>query len=252
MCIRDRFFAPDDSDVERVELVRGPASPMYGPDTQQGVISLFTKSPFNQGHRVSVTVGDRNFMKVYGRYAHQWGSKAATRVSFQHRSFEDWESNMPRSRAEAVLDGHDYFEPELIRRGLQTITYPFIDYSVGGYNDPVTGSVNDATVNEPFKPEATVVETKTVVRPDLKSTLTFNTRNAVVSAIGATGDCSSRSQAAGLAWHRGYGHGREQPCDGRQPTRSRSSADLDEVGARRTGWGTLCFRSSTQLFVFVR
>ena len=137
-------------------------------------------------------------MKVYGRYAHQWGSKAATRVSFQHRSFEDWESNMPRSRAEAELDGHDYFEPELIRRGLQTITYPFIDYSVGGYNDPVTGSVNDATVNEPFKPEATVVETKTVVRPDLKSTLTFNTRNAVVSAIEMTGVGRQFAEDAGF------------------------------------------------------
>ena len=193
-----QFFAPDDSDVDRVELVRGPASPMYGPDTQQGVISLFTKSPFNQGHRVSVTVGDRNFMKVYGRYAHQWGSKAATRVSFQHRSFEDWESNMPRSRAEAELDGHDYFEPELIRRGLQTVVYPFIDYSVGGYNDPVGGSVNDASVNEPFKPEATVVETKTVVRPDLKSTLTFNTRNAVVSAIEMTGVGRQFAEDAGF------------------------------------------------------
>ena len=96
-----QFFAPDDSDIERVELVRGPASPMYGPDTQQGVISLFTKSPFNQGNRVALTVGDRNFMKVYGRVAHQWGARAATRVSFSHRSFDDWESNMPRTLAEA-------------------------------------------------------------------------------------------------------------------------------------------------------
>ena len=64
--------------------MRGPASPMYGPDTQQGVISLFTKSPFNQGNRVAITVGDRNFMKIYGRVAHQWGARAATRVSFSH------------------------------------------------------------------------------------------------------------------------------------------------------------------------
>ena len=126
-----QFFAPDDSDVDRVELVRGPASPMYGPDTQQGVISLFTKSPFNQGNRVAVTVGDRNFMKIYGRVAHQWGARAATRVSFSHRSFDDWESNMPRTLAEARAQGHDYFEPELIRRGLQTTTYPFIDYTGG-------------------------------------------------------------------------------------------------------------------------
>ena len=193
-----QFFAPDDSEIERVEVVRGPASPMYGPDTQQGVISLFTKSPFNQGSRVALTVGDRNFVKLYGRYAHQWGSRAATRVSFQHRTFEDWESNMPQSRAEANLDGHDYFEPANIRRGLATTVYPFLDYNAGGYNDPVGGSPNAASADEPFKPEATVLETKTVIRPDLKSTLTINTRNATVSAIEMTGVGRQFAEDAGF------------------------------------------------------
>jgi len=182
-----QFFAPDDSDVDRVELVRGPASPMYGPDTQQGVISLFTKSPFNQGNRIALTVGDRNFMKIYGRVAHQWGARAATRVSFSHRSFDDWESNMPRSLTEAQAQGHSYYEPELIRRGLQTTAYPFIDYTASGYNDPVEGSPNSASSAEPFSPEATVFETKTEFRPDLKSNLTINTRMANLSAIEMTG-----------------------------------------------------------------
>ncbi len=182
-----QFFAPDDSDVDRVELVRGPASPMYGPDTQQGVISLFTKSPFNQGNRIALTVGDRNFMKIYGRVAHQWGARAATRISFSHRSFDDWESNMPRSLAEAQAEGHSYFEPELIRRGLQTTAYPFIDYANSGYDDPVEGAPNSASSAEPFSPEATVFETKTEFRPDLKSNLTINTRFANLSAIEMTG-----------------------------------------------------------------
>jgi outer membrane receptor protein involved in Fe transport len=182
-----QFFAPDDSDVDRVELVRGPASPMYGPDTQQGVISLYTKSPFNQGNRIALTVGDRNFMKIYGRVAHQWGARAATRISFSHRSFEDWESNMPRSLAEANAAGHDYYEPEMIRRGLQTTAYPFIDYANSGYNDPEGGVLNAASADEPFKPEATVFETKTEFRPDLKSNLTINTRFANLSAIEMTG-----------------------------------------------------------------
>ena len=182
-----QFFAPDDSDVDRVELVRGPASPMYGPDTQQGVISLFTKSPFNQGNRVALTVGDRNFMKIYGRVAHQWGARAATRVSFSHRSFDDWDSNMPSTLGEANLAGHDYFEPSTIRRGLQTTAYPFIDYANSGYNDPEGGVANTASAAEPFSPEATVFETKTEFRPDLRSNLTINTRYANLSAIEMTG-----------------------------------------------------------------
>ena len=136
---------------------------------------------------VAVTVGDRNFMKIYGRVAHQWGARAATRVSFSHRSFDDWESNMPRTLAEAQAQGHQYFEPELIRRGLQTTTYPFIDYAASGYNDPVGGAPNTATAAEPFSPEATVLETKTEFRPDLKSNLTINTRMANLSAIEMTG-----------------------------------------------------------------
>ena len=182
-----QFMAPDDSDIQRVELVRGPASPMYGPDTQQGVIAMFSKSPFNQGNRVAVTVGERDYMKVYARLAHQWGARAATRIAISHRSFNDWEANMPATQAEANAQGHNYWEPSMIRRGLATPVYPFVSY--GGendpYKDPVTGTPNDAALD--FNPEATTVDMKTEFRPDLKSNLTLNFRMANVSAIEMTG-----------------------------------------------------------------
>ena len=182
-----QFMAPDDSDIQRVELVRGPASPMYGPDTQQGVIAMFSKSPFNQGNRVAVTVGERDYMKMYARIAHQWGARAATRIAVSHRSFNDWEANMPATQAEANAQGHNYWEPSMIRRGLATPVYPFISY--GGendpYKDPAGGSPNDAAFD--FSPEATTVDMKTEFRPDLKSNLTLNVRMANVSAIEMTG-----------------------------------------------------------------
>jgi outer membrane receptor protein involved in Fe transport len=182
-----QFMAPDDSDIQRVELVRGPASPMYGPDTQQGVIAMFSKSPFNQGNRVAVTVGERDYMKLYARIAHQWGARAATRIAVSHRSFNDWEANMPATQAEANAQGHNYWEPSMIRRGLATPVYPFVSY--GGendpYKDPVTGTPNDAALD--FNPEATTVDMKTEFRPDLKSNLTLNFRMANVSAIEMTG-----------------------------------------------------------------
>jgi len=169
-----QFMAPDDSDIQRVELVRGPASPMYGPDTQQGVIAMFSKSPFNQGNRVAVTVGERDYMKMYARIAHQWGARAATRIAVSHRSFNDWEANMPATQAEANAQGHNYWEPSMIRRGLATPVYPFISY--GGendpYKDPAGASPNDAAFD---------------FSPDLKSNLTLNVRMANVSAIEMTG-----------------------------------------------------------------
>ncbi len=182
-----QFMSPGDDDIERVEVLRGPAPPMYGPDTQQGVISMFTKSPFNQGHRVELTAGERNYLKLYGRFATQIGARAATRLTVTHTTFDDWESNMPRTQAEAALDGHTYFEPLLIRRGEQTTTYPYVDYTQGGYNDPVGGSPNTASTDEPFTAEATFFDSKTVFRPDLKSNLTLNFRAGNISALEMTG-----------------------------------------------------------------
>ena len=183
-----QFMGPDDSDIERIEVVRGPASPMWGPDTQQGVIAMFTKSPFNQGSRVSLTVGERDYMKLYARVSHQWGARAATRLSVSHRSFNDWENaDMPHTQAEANAQGHNYWEPATIRRGLGTPVYPFRSYGgdLDPYKDPVGGSPNDASFD--FNPEATSVNMRTDIRPDLKSNLSFNFTALNVSAIEMTG-----------------------------------------------------------------
>tara|TARA_A200000113_G_scaffold64371_1_gene55476 strand:- start:3905 stop:6985 length:3081 start_codon:yes stop_codon:yes gene_type:complete len=179
-----QFFSPDESEIDRLELVRGPATPMYGPDTQQGVIAIYTKSPFNTGNRVSLTTGDRDYMKVYARYSHQWGPRAATRVSLKHTTFTDWESNMPLTAAEASAAGHTYFEPSTIRRGLQTTVYPFVDYNTS-YNDPVGGVTN--TARDGYKPESTMLDMQTELRLDLKSTMKINARMANLSAIEMTG-----------------------------------------------------------------
>ena len=179
-----QFFAPDDSEIERLELVKGPSTPMYGPDTQQGVIALYTKSPFNQGNRVSMTTGDRDYLKLYARTAFQISPRVATRLSVKHTKFTDWESNMPLTAAEAAEDGHTYFEPSTIRRGLQTTIYPFVDYNTS-YNDPAEGVANIA--RDGFKPEATSVDMNTEVRLDLKSTLKINAKVLNISAIEMSG-----------------------------------------------------------------
>jgi len=179
-----QFFSPDESEIDRLELVRGPATPMYGPDTQQGVIAIYTKSPFNTGNRVALTTGDRDYMKVYARYSHQWGPRAATRVSLKHTTFTDWESNMPLTAAEASAAGHTYFEPSTIRRGLQTTVYPFVDFNTS-YNDPVGGVTN--TARDGYKPESTMLDMQTELRLDLKSTMKINARMANLSAIEMTG-----------------------------------------------------------------
>ncbi len=57
----------DISSIERVEVVRGPASVLYGTDAIGGVINLITQSPFVRGGPATMS----------GRAAYQYGSSGA-------------------------------------------------------------------------------------------------------------------------------------------------------------------------------
>ena len=96
-----QFFAPDDSEIDRLELVKGPATPMYGPDTQQGVISIYTKSPFNQGTRVSLTAGDRDYFRLYARHAQQIGPRCGQRGLSIVSEILLWPARCPRAAPRA-------------------------------------------------------------------------------------------------------------------------------------------------------
>lgn len=53
------------ADVERIEVLRGPQSAMYGRNTMAGVINVYTISPFNyQGVRASIGYGSANTYKM--------------------------------------------------------------------------------------------------------------------------------------------------------------------------------------------
>ncbi|HRK27663.1 MAG TPA: TonB-dependent receptor [Chitinophagales bacterium] len=50
-------------DIERIEVLRGPASAVYGPNSMNGVLHLITKSPIDeQGNRIHFDVGMRGFI----------------------------------------------------------------------------------------------------------------------------------------------------------------------------------------------
>jgi iron complex outermembrane receptor protein len=54
------------TDIERVEVVRGPGSALYGPGVDSGVIHYFTKGPFQHpGTTVSVAGGSRQRRHLY-------------------------------------------------------------------------------------------------------------------------------------------------------------------------------------------
>jgi len=57
-------------DLERIEVVLGPASALYGPDVTSGVIHFISKSPFRHpGTTTELIYGERNTFKIAARHA---------------------------------------------------------------------------------------------------------------------------------------------------------------------------------------
>ena len=80
-------------DVERIEVVLGPAAALYGPNASQGVMHIITKSPFNsKGGTATLDVGERNFMRIAGRYAGTVGEKFGYKISAEKLTATDFPS----------------------------------------------------------------------------------------------------------------------------------------------------------------
>jgi iron complex outermembrane receptor protein len=78
-------------DLERVEVVRGPGSALYGPGVDNGVIHFFTKGPFDYpGATVSVSGGQRSYFSGDVRLAGPLSERLAVKVTGSYARGEDW------------------------------------------------------------------------------------------------------------------------------------------------------------------
>ena len=79
-------------DIDRVEVVAGPASVLYGPSGQRGAVHTITKSPFDsKGTKVNINVGERQLFQTTVRHAAGLSDRVAYRVSAKYQRGEDWE-----------------------------------------------------------------------------------------------------------------------------------------------------------------
>ncbi|MGZ8190372.1 MAG: TonB-dependent receptor plug domain-containing protein [Methylococcaceae bacterium] len=72
--------------IQRVEVIRGPGSALYGADAFAGVINIITKNAKDiNGAALGVRAGDHSTQSGWGQYGAQWaGWDVATSLQYQH------------------------------------------------------------------------------------------------------------------------------------------------------------------------
>ncbi len=78
-------------DIERVELLLGPASALYGPNSGAGVLHVITKSPFSsQGTTLSLQGGQQNIFRGAIRHAGTVGKRFGYKLSGEYMRGDDF------------------------------------------------------------------------------------------------------------------------------------------------------------------
>lgn len=90
------LFTGSNDDIERVEVLLGPASALYGPNSGNGVLHVITKSPFeSQGTTISVDGGERSIFRAAFRHAGTLGDKVGYKISGETFTGSDWRYTDP-------------------------------------------------------------------------------------------------------------------------------------------------------------
>jgi len=112
------FMSINHDDIERIEIVSGPGSALYGPNAANGVMQIITKSPFgSEGTSMSLGGGGRRLRIGSLRHAASFNNRFGYKISAQYYAGDDWEY-------------HDPAEPDSFGRGGQKVASPGRDFRV--------------------------------------------------------------------------------------------------------------------------
>lgn len=100
------LFTGTNEDIERVEVLLGPASALFGPNSANGVLHVITKSPFDsKGTTVTLDGGTQSLFRGAVRTAQTLGTKAAIKVSGEMMRGSDFEYRDPGEPATIMRGG---------------------------------------------------------------------------------------------------------------------------------------------------
>ncbi|MCH8286424.1 TonB-dependent receptor, partial [candidate division KSB1 bacterium] len=111
------FLPNSNEDIEQIEIIRGPASALYGPNSANGVLHFITKSPFgSEGFVSNFGFGQRKIVTVDFRYAGSYNNKLGYKITGSFMQGEDFPSRdaFEDSLRNDILDNN----AELVAKGL--------------------------------------------------------------------------------------------------------------------------------------
>ena len=118
------FIPSTGEDLERIEVVAGPSSALYGPNTANGIVHFITKSPLDaQGTTVTFGGGERNVFQGSLRSAFLLNENFGIKVSGQYMRGDEWEyvdltEKAARDSVDFGLAGLDRCVLDKLTRGL--------------------------------------------------------------------------------------------------------------------------------------
>ncbi|MFC1732450.1 TonB-dependent receptor domain-containing protein, partial [candidate division KSB1 bacterium] len=87
------FIPTSNEDIERIEIIRGPVSALYGPNSAQGLMHIVTKSPFgSEGYILNFGLGEHNIFSTDFRYAGSRNNKIGYKITGSFIQGDDFES----------------------------------------------------------------------------------------------------------------------------------------------------------------
>jgi outer membrane receptor for ferrienterochelin and colicins len=156
------FLPSNDLDIQRMEVVLGPGSALYGPNTADGVLHILTRSPLtDQGTSVSLAGGERSLFKGAVRSSHGFGESFGIKVSGQYLSAREWSYRDPvevDNRARADADPEE-FKTEIEARGFSRDIAELAFERMGIRDFDIERWGIEARADWRFDPEGTLVLT---------------------------------------------------------------------------------------------
>lgn len=146
--------------IERIEVLRGPQSTLYGRNTMGGVVNIYTISPFNyQGLKVGLSYGSTNAMKANATYYHKFSNRFAASLGGYYSSTDGYftnETTGEKCDVEQSMGGRLRLQylPSAKTRIDNTLAISHVDQGGYAYRNLATGVIS---YNDPSSYKRTLI-----------------------------------------------------------------------------------------------